>query len=287
MAIAKLDSVYISTNGITLHVVQAGPVNGPLIILLHGFPEFWMGWNKQIDALVDAGFRVWLPDMRGYNKSDKPKGKDAYQLDESVQDIVGLIRLSGHNQAYLAGHDWGGAVAWRLAQQYPQILRRLVVVNCPMLEVLKYHMKHSSKQQIKSWYMLFLRMPALPEFVLSSRNCRGLIDALTTTSRKDSFTRSELDQYREAWRQPGALTGMLNWYRAMTIPSKKVRENARVKVKTLLIWGERDHALGKELAKPSIDLCDEGELAFIRNGSHWVLHERPDRVNQLMLDFLQ
>jgi pimeloyl-ACP methyl ester carboxylesterase len=287
MHISAIEHHRIETNGITLHVVQAGPLSGPVIILLHGFPEFWMAWSEQIDSLVEAGYRVWLPDQRGYNLSDKPQGIDQYRIDVLARDVAGLIEASGRSKVYLAGHDWGGAVSWHLAQSRPDLLEALIVVNCPRLEVLQYQLERSSRQRLKSWYILFFQIPRLPEYLLSRRNHQGLVRALRSTSRRGVFPDAVIQKYRESWAQPGALNAMLNWYRARS-SNKEVRRSAtRIVVRTLLIWGKQDTALGSEMAHPSIAVCEQGELAFIENASHWVLREEPAQVNRLMLEFLQ
>ena len=276
----------ITTNGIKLHVVQDGPSEGPLVILLHGFPEFWYGWRQQIPYLAAAGYRVWAPDQRGYNLSDKPAGIAAYMLDELAADVVGLIDAAGHEKAFVIGHDWGAAVAWWVAAKYPERLGRMVVLNVPHHSVIRAHVRRSFTQLRKSWYVLFFQLPWLPERLAKLRNWNAALQSLRLSSRPGTFTDGDLDTYRQAWSQPRAYTSMLNWYRAVLRKPSVAPVTPRIKVPTLLIWGAQDKFLGREMAHPSIDLCDDGRLVIIEGATHWVQHEEADRVNSLMDEFL-
>ncbi|MGD8605156.1 MAG: alpha/beta fold hydrolase, partial [Anaerolineales bacterium] len=197
-----MDNQSIETNGIRLNVVQDGPDQGPLVILLHGFPEFSYGWRQQIPYLASAGYRVWAPDQRGYNLSDKPKGIAAYNLDELAADVIGLIDASGRDQAFLVGHDWGAAVAWWVAAKYPDRLEKLVILNVPHGAVMQRNLRRNLSQMRKSWYMFFYQLPWLPEALGRRQNWKMLIEALTKTSRPGTFTAEDLDHYRQAWSQP-------------------------------------------------------------------------------------
>jgi len=284
---SQLQHHHLKTNGITLHVVEAGPDNGPLVILLHGFPEFWYGWRYQIDALAQAGFRVLAPDQRGYNLSDKPKSVSSYNLDQLAADVVGLIDAAGCDKAFLVGHDWGGASAWWTAIKYPERVERLVILNSPHPKVMRQNLLHNRAQQKKSWYFFLFQIPFLPEQRMRKNNWQVGARALQGTSRKGTFSEADLALYREAWSQPGAVTGMLNWYRA-AFRNRPVRiRNSRVTMPTLIIWGERDKFLQRELAQQSFEFCDNGKLVFIEDASHWVQHEETQRVNELFLEFLQ
>lgn len=276
----------IATNGIRLHAVEAGPEDGPLLIFLHGFPELWYGWRKQIGAFAEAGFRVLAPDQRGYNTSDKPKGVRAYGMDAILVDLVGLIDDAGREKAYVVGHDWGGMSAWWLGLKHPDRIERLALLNCPHPGVMWRHLWTNSAQRKRSWYMFFYQLPWLPERTLSRDNYAYLAKALKVTSRRGTFTDEDLQVYCEAWAQPGALTAMLNWYRAGLRARPSRPPSPRVTVPTLLIWGTKDRFLGEELAQPSIDKCDHGRLARIEGATHWIQHEEPERVNALIGDFL-
>lgn len=268
-------------------MVEAGPENGPLVILLHGFPEFWYGWRHQIDALAEAGFRVLAPDQRGYNLSDKPKHVRNYNLDLLAQDVVGLIDGLGREKAFLVGHDWGGAAAWWVAIKYPERIERLAILNSPHPRVMRRNLLHNREQRKKSWYFFLFQLPFLPERRMRRNDCEINKRALQKTSQKGTFSDADVARYREAWSQPGAATGMLNWYRA-AFRSRPARvRNTRVIAPTLIIWGERDKFLRRELAEQSAELCDAGKLVFIEEATHWVQHEEAQRVNELLLEFLK
>lgn len=278
------EHTFVQANGLRFHVVQAGPVDGPVALLLHGFPEFWRAWAGQIDALAAAGYRVWVPDQRGYGESDKPQGVDAYDLETLADDVCALIRSTGRDTVTLLGHDWGGAVSWRVAARNPELVERLVIVNSPHLAVMLRYMS-TGRQRLRSWYMHFFRIPRLPERLLSRHDFRGLARVLTKSSRPGAFSDAELALYREAWRRPGALTAMLDWYRALMRSRSRIHAGARIPMPALLLWGVQDEALGIEMAAPSIALCDQGELQRIEGAGHWVLHEEGVDVSRRILAF--
>jgi len=255
--------------------------------LLHGFPEFWYGWRRQIPYLAAAGYRVWAPDQRGYNISDKPEGIAAYTLDELAADVIGLMDAAGEEKVFMVGHDWGAAVAWWVAAKYPARVARMVVINVPHGAVLTKHLRRNFTQMRKSWYMFFFQLPWLPESLARLKNWNMLAKSLKDSSRRGTFTNNDLDIYRQAWSQPKANTSMLNWYRAAMQKPPTPPENRRITAPTLLIWGAQDKFLGRELAQPSIDLCDDGRLVFFEEATHWVQHEEADRVNELIDTFLR
>ena len=281
-----MEHQYIETNGIRLHVVQDGPKDGPLVILLHGFPEFSYGWRQQIPFLASAGYHVWAPDQRGYNLSDKPDGIASYSIHELAADVVGLIDASGRKQVFLIGHDWGAAVAWSVANKYPERLLKMVILNVPHPAVMIKFLRSSFAQLRKSWYMFFFQLPWLPEYLSRLRNWNAITQALIKSSRPGTFTQTDLEIYRQAWAQPKAFRSMINWYRSMMQKRSEPPANPRITVPALLIWGAQDQALGREMAQPSIDLCDDGRLVFIEEASHWVQHEEAGRVNQFIQAFL-
>ncbi len=281
-----IDHKMVSTNGISLHVAQAGPADGPLVILLHGFPEYWAGWAAQIPALAEAGYRIWVPDQRGYNLSDKPEKIAAYNLDELAKDIIGLIDAAGEEKAFVVGHDWGAAVAWWVAINYPERVKKLAILNVPHPSVMFKTIRSTPRQLLKSWYIFFFQIPRLPEFLISRGNWAAGTRMMLNSANPGTFSEEDLEGYREAWSRPNAFRSMLNWYRAIVRQQPHQPGSSRVTVPTLMIWGVRDIALDRSMAQPSIDYCDKGRLVFIEQATHWVQHDVPDQVNKLLLDFL-
>ena len=281
-----LNHQYIKTNGITLHVVEAGPTDGPLVILLHGFPEAWYGWRYQIETLAAAGGHVLAPDQRGYNLSDKPKGVKSYRLNTLARDILGLIDWAGRDRAVVIGHDWGAAVGWYLATCYPDRIAKYIALNVPhpslMLEMLKKH----PRQLLKSWYIFFFQLPWLPEKTIERLGSSDRTMPLRQSSRTGTFSPTDLARYRRSWGIPGALTGMINWYRATLRYPGELPKNPGVKVPVLIIWGKQDSFLLPEGAEVSLQVCEKGRLVFVPEASHWVQHEEPAKVNRLILDFI-
>ena len=269
--------------GIRLHYVEAG--SGPLVILLHGFPEFWYSWRHQIGPLADAGYHVVAPDMRGYDLSDRPQSWRSYDAGLIAEDIAGLIKSFGEEQAYVVGHDWGAAIAYTLAMSHPEVVRRLAILNVPhpqrMLEGFR-----TFKQLRKSWYMFFFQIPRLPEYMIGRDDFSFAKRSLRSDS-KDAFTDEDLERYVEAWSQPGALTGMINYYRAALrrTPGKALARMRPIPASTLVIWGMRDRHLGSELAVPAPEWVPDVRFEPIPEATHWVQHDAPQRVNELLLQF--
>lgn len=271
---------------VRLHVAAAGPADGPVVILLHGFPEFWYGWRHQIPALVEAGYRVLVPDQRGYNLSDKPPKVKDYAIDRLSEDVVGLIEFVGQDQAYLVGHDWGGGVAWWTAMRFPQRVSKLAVLNCPHGPAMERRLRKSFRQLRRSWYMFAFQLPWLPQKLLCRRQGHKLSEKLQQGAKPGAFTDEDLKLYRAAWLQPGAMRSMVHWYRAALRTRSNVTGSLRVEVPTLLIWGTQDAFLGKELATDSMEYCEQGRLEWIESAGHFVQHEEPENVNRLLLEFL-
>jgi len=282
----ELEHSIIETNGIKLHVVQAGPQSGIPVVLLHGFPEFWYGWRKQIPALVEAGCRVIVPDQRGYNLSDKPKDIKSYGVFTLADDIIGLIDALGYEKVNLVGHDWGAVVAWTLAIKYPERLHRLSIMNVPHPAVMKRFLQRDFEQIRRSWYVFFFQLPWLPEAGLKQDNWRGAERALRGSGKINSFTNEDIVKYKEAWSQPGAMTAMINWYRAILRYQPPMPKDPRVKVPTLMMWGMKDFALSHRMARPSMDYVDEGNLILFPEATHWVHLDAAEEVNHYLIDFI-
>jgi pimeloyl-ACP methyl ester carboxylesterase len=274
-------------DGVTLHVVEAGPATGPLVILLHGFPEAWYGWRYQLDPLASAGWHVVAPDQRGYNLSDKPQDLKAYRLSRLAQDIVDLIGLMGREKAVIIGHDWGATVGWYLATLHPERVGKLVVLNVPHPSEMPKLLRRYPRQLLKSWYFFVFQLPGLPELAVRLLGGNNKTMPLRQSSRPGTFTASDLARYRQSWQIPGVTTAMINWYRALFRYPRELPKNPRVKVPVLIIWGLQDRFLLKQGAEASLKVCDNGQLVFVPEASHWVQHEEPEKVNRLILDFIK
>ena len=267
---------------VKLHYVEAG--DGPLVVLLHGFPEFWYGWRKQIAPLVEAGFRVVAPDLRGYNLSSKPDRYTDYTADKLATDIRGLIHELGAESATIIGHDWGGTAAWTLAMNHPEVVDRLVVLNAAHPRRLSEGLFHP-RQLLRSWYFFYFQFPGLPERRARLWHWRFFKRFLRDA--RPPYTEDELARYVDAWSQPGAAKSIIDYYRAAVRLSSKQGEIRPITAPTLVIWGEGDRYLGPELAEPHHD--DVPTLARVErlpNASHWVHHDEAERVNELLVDFL-
>lgn len=271
---------------IALHAVVAGPEDGDLVVLLHGFPEFWYAWHDQIRPLANEGFRVVVPDQRGYNRSDKPEGIGAYHVDALAGDVVGLVRALGHEEANVVGHDWGGWVAWWTALHHPEYVRRLVAVNAPHPSVMYRALGTDWGQRLRSSYVLGFVIPVIPERLASLGNWAPVVGGLKRSSNPGTFSPADLERYREAWSKPGAFRAMLHWYRAMA-RSRPRPESKRVTVPTRVVWGLGDRFLKRSMAHESVAHCDDATLCTIDGGTHWVHHEHPIRVADDVTDHLR
>jgi pimeloyl-ACP methyl ester carboxylesterase len=274
-------------NGVRLHYVEAGV--GPLVVLLHGFPEFWYSWRAQIPALSAAGYRVVAPDMRGYNTSAKPRGVASYSIDRLVSDVRGLVRHLGAERAVVVGHDWGGAVAWSVPMQYPDLVQKLIVLNAPHPAAFARGLR-SPDQLRRSWYMLFFQLPWLPEATFRAADFAVLERTLRTDpARRDAFSEEDIRRYKRALARPGALTATINYYRAAfrRNPREALREPAPITCPTLLIWGDRDRYLGADLTRGLEQWVPNIRVEHIPGASHWVQLDAPERVNDLIIGFLR
>lgn len=282
----EVDFHFVETNGIRLHIAAAGPEEGELVVLLHGFPEFSYGFHHQMEALAVQGYRVVAPDQRGYNLSDKPERIEDYTIDKLRDDIVGLIEAFGETSAFIVGHDWGGAVAWHLAASKPECVKKLIAINIPHPAAMPRVMMKNPLQWVKSSYMAFFQLPEVPEKLMAENDFESMKQAVKGTARSSAFTEQELDRYREAWSQPGALTGMLNWYRALRKGSLNQVPKRPIEIPVRILWGIGDQFLSPMLAKESLEFCENAELVWIGEATHWVHHEQPVIVNQLIKEFL-
>jgi len=278
---------YATINGLRCHYITAGPEDGPLVFLLHGFPEFWYGWRHQIAALSEAGFRVVVPDQRGYNQTDKPRGIKNYDLDLLTADMLGLMDSLGAEKVYLAGHDWGAEVAWWLAANHPERVRKMAILNVPHPFVMRENVFSNRIQRKKSWYIFFFQLPLIPELVLGSRDQRGAARILQSSGNPSSFTPEDIIRYKQAWSQPRAWTGMVHWYRAAMRRFVHPVPPVQIEPPTLIIWGEQDGALEASMAAESLAFCKRGQLKVLPEATHWVQHDAKDKVNQYLIHFFQ
>jgi pimeloyl-ACP methyl ester carboxylesterase len=275
----------IQADGVGLHVALAG--EGPPIILLHGFPENWTSWRRQFPALVQAGFSVWAPDLRGYNLSDRPAARDAYHLRHLMDDVAAIVRATGAPRAHIAGHDMGGVIAWAFAGHRPTLVDKLVILNAPHPQIYLRKVRRPP-QMFKSWYVLFFQFPRLPELALSARNFSAVRDMFVRMPfRRNAFTESDVDQYIRALSLPGALTAALNYYRAnLRSDSIQLAGSARIAAETLVIWGDHDPALDISLLDDLDRVVPRVQIHRIAESGHWVQNEAPDEVNRVLIDFL-
>lgn len=281
---------YATVNGVRFHYAETGS-GDELVLLLHGFPEFWYSWRHQLDALGKY-FHVVAPDMRGYNLSDKPSRVEDYRIDEIAGDVVGLIDHFGASQAAVVGHDWGATVAWAVAQRFPERVSKLAVMQVPPAAVWRANM--SLRQVLRSWYMFLFQLPRIPEWMISRKNMNAIEEMFTNSvMRKGSFGASEIENYKEALRQPGALTSAINYYRAnfkrlASRGSSSAPSNERTRVPTLFIFAERDFAILPETVRGVANYVDAPfrELR-IKDSGHWVQNEAAEEVNAALIEFLK
>ncbi|HEX8352485.1 MAG TPA: alpha/beta hydrolase [Pyrinomonadaceae bacterium] len=282
---------YAQVGDVRLHYAECGG-GDRLVVLLHGFPECWYSWRRQLPVLGER-YHVVAPDMRGYNLSDKPGRVEDYRVNRLVDDVTGLIRHFGAREAAVVGHDWGAAVAWAVAQHYPDYVRKLASLQVPPPAVWARNL--TLKQLLRSWYMLFFQIPALPEWWIRRDDFAGLGRMLRATSRPGTFSDADVEVLRAAARQPGALTAAVNYYRANLrsflgrgFGDREIRRHERVRVPTLFVYGERDFAIVPETVAGVADYVDAPytELRLARS-NHWVQQESPAEVNAALLSFLE
>jgi len=273
---------YITSNGIKLHYVTQG--EGPLMLMLHGFPEFWYSWRHQIPEF-SSSYKVVALDLRGYNKSDKPQQQSAYVMSEFIKDIEGVIQGLGYDRCVLVGHDWGGMIAWYFAYAHPEMVEKLIVMNIPHPAKFAEGL-HTPQQLMRSSYAFFFQLPVLPELLIQWSDYQAIESAFKGMAiNKSAFSSQDIEAYKNAASRRGALTAMLNYYRNAF--SNMGKQNWSIlQVPTLMIWGEEDTALGKELTYGTQEYVKDFQIRYIPNCSHWVQQEEPALVNQYMREFI-
>lgn len=274
-----VESTYRDINDVQLHVVTAGDPDAPLVVLLHGHPDFWYGWRDQIRPLVEAGFRVVVPDQRGCNLSGAPDEVDAYRQSELVADVRELIHSEGRESAHVVGHDFGGFVAWNVALRHPSVVNRLAILNVPHPTVYRETLRSSLEQIVRSWYVWFYQVPKLPEWMLRRNDMANMVDSLEITSNEGTFDEETITRYKAAWQHTG-IEPRINWYRGFRRSERPSRDT--VTQPTLICWGEDDIALLPSMAERSIDYCEDGQIRMFPDASHWVHHEREGVTEALL-----
>ena len=276
---------FIETNGVKLHYVSQG--TGTLMLMLHGFPEFWYSWRHQIPEFAQD-HHVVAVDLRGYNESDKPPELEAYKMSELVADVKGVIEGLGYESCILVGHDWGGAIAWNLADAYPQMVQKLIVLNIPHPALFAKGIK-TPQQILKSWYAFIFQIPWLPEFILQLNDYQAIAAMLQGTAiNKAAFSELDINAYKDAAAKRGVLTATINYYRCgfKYVSEIEQKQWSTIDVPTLTIWGEDDIALGKELTYGTDKYVRDWQIKYIPNCSHWVQQEQPEFVNRYIREFI-
>ncbi|HME54481.1 MAG TPA: alpha/beta hydrolase [Candidatus Lokiarchaeia archaeon] len=272
-----------------IHFVEAGATNAKVLVLLHGFPDFWYSWRHQIQGL-SRDFHVIAIDQRGYNLSDKPLKISDYSIDVLVNDVKQFVKQLGLGKFVLVGHDWGGAIAWEFANRYPELLSGLVVINCPPLKVLFAEQFHNGKQLKSSYYVYLFQLPLLPELMLSRNHAALVAFVLSGPGMNPRITRSEIQAYRKEFGSPGAIRPGINYYRSALrqfLPRYICgsMKQVSIHVSTCVIWGVRDGALQASLTRKFPALCKNGyQIHYIKAG-HFVHQEKPGTVNALIRKF--
>jgi pimeloyl-ACP methyl ester carboxylesterase len=281
----------ISANGLRFNVLAAGS-GDRLALCLHGFPELAFSWRHQLPVLAEEGWLAWAPDLRGYGGTDRPVGREEYALERLMDDVAALIDASGARETLLIGHDWGGVIAWLFALRRVRPLSRLVVMNLPHPACYERALRRGVRQWLRSWYMLFFQLPWLPEKALGARGATMIGRAfLDMAVHKENFPEEVLDVYRRAALQPGALTAMLNYYRALLSGGGARRQRSlgypKIDAPTLVIWGEQDSALGVETLEGIEEFVPNLTLRRLPDASHWVQQDAPEKVNEILRKWLR
>jgi predicted alpha/beta-fold hydrolase len=269
-------------DGVDLQVVEAGQEGAPLVVLLHGFPEFWWAWRNQISPLADAGYHVIVPDLRGYNSSDAPDGVEHYRLDLLVADVLALANGYGAERFEIVGHDLGALITWWVAAYHSERLAHAVMMDGPHADVWRRQMLKHPTQALRSSYVAAFQIPRVPEAMLGALDFAALRAIMQGSAHSDTFEPGALDHYAEAWRR-GSLAAMLNYYRALR--HRKKSETPRIRVPSLIVWGSEDCFLERHVMEAGLDLCADGHFVAIDGATHWLHLEQPDRVNFEIVSF--
>lgn len=277
----------VAANGLTFAIDEAG--EGPDIALcLHGFPESRFSWRHQLEPLAAMGWHAVAPDLRGYGDSDRPAGREAYQIGHLIKDAAALFDAYGARRRLLVAHDWGAAIAWAFAIRRVRPLDGLVIMNVPHPAIFRAVLKRSWAQRKRSWYVLFFQLPVLPEAMMTARGASAVARAFAGMAvDKTAFPPEVLRHYQENALKPGAMTAMINYYRANAAGMMRATQTPTIETPTLMIWGEEDKALGLELTEGYAPYVADFTLARLPGVSHWVQQEAPERVNERMASWMR
>jgi pimeloyl-ACP methyl ester carboxylesterase len=287
IGISDLPTEFVEARGLRFELATAGDQGSSrLALLLHGFPEHFYSWRFQMPLFAKLGYKCWAPNQRGYGKTTRPSGIESYSIDNLVADVEALVEASGCESVTLVGHDWGGFVACTAALRGVARVERLVLMNIPHPRRYLDHVR-GLRQLARSWYVLFFQLPRLPEYLLTRRGAKGVGEAFRRMALdKSRFPDAVLDVYRDAALQPGAMTAMINWYRAAFRHGRRWKEELEsapvLRVPTLMIWGEVDPALGVELTYDTEALVEDFTVRYLPGVSHWVQQEAPEAVNEML-----
>jgi len=278
-----LESRRVPTGDVSLHVVFAGPEQGPPVVLLHGFPELWYSWHGVMPLLARAGYRVIAPDLRGYNRSDKPPGRDAYSGDAFARDVLGLLDALGIERAFVAGHDVGAGVAWTLVFQHPERVQRALILSSPHPFAWERATPQDDPDSI-SWFRTFFKLPFLPELVARAGGWWLLTRNLQRTSRPGTFEGETLAVFQSAWARDNAISSMINVYRS-GFRRQPLPEDGKPPVPVRYVFGGRDAYMPRAASELTAELLGKSAVTELPEASHWLLHEEPERIGQLLIDF--
>lgn len=272
---SEIKEYYFETNGIKLHTIIVG--SGEPLILLHGFPEFWYCWYKVI-PLLKNDFKLIIPDLRGYNLSDKPEGVENYKIEILLEDIKGLSEALGLQEFSLVGHDWGGVLAWIFAEKYPELLNKLIILNAPHHKIFSQKLRNDKEQQKASSYIFEFYKPNGEQFIIKHE-----FKALKTAVFNKNFDDQDKKKYIEAWSQSGAILGGVNYYRA-----NKNFDNwtGFIKVPTLVLWGMKDNALRPQLLEGLSTYINDLKILRHNESSHWITHDAPEFIASEIKKFI-
>ncbi|XP_064608920.1 epoxide hydrolase 1-like [Liolophura sinensis] len=271
-----------------IHYVVAGNEGKPLMVFVHGFPEFWFSWRHQIKEFK-KNYRVVAIDQRGYNTSSKPLGVLNYTVDKLVDDVSQLITALGYNKCILVGHDWGGVTCWGVAMKYPDLVERLIIMNAPHPSTFLPYLSSTWTQFRKSWYMFLFQLPYLPEFLYRSDDMRSLNRIFLGRRagvKSGKMSKEDVEAYKYVFSAKGSFTFPINYIRAMTRTRRIISADDQVTCPTLVLWGDADQFLDTGLIQLAAPYVPKLDVQIIKGASHWVQMDQPEAVNSHISDFL-